>query len=100
MGTDATIATAVAALAKRGRFVLVGAGEGRIDGPLFGALASRSASVTSFVGGTVADTRAVLALADQGVLRNDVELFDLDHAADAFGKLAAGELVGRAVVAP
>jgi D-arabinose 1-dehydrogenase-like Zn-dependent alcohol dehydrogenase len=80
--------------------VLVGAAEGRIDGPLFGALASRSATVTSFVGGTLADTRAVLALADQGVLRNDVELFELERAGEAFAKLAAGELLGRAVVTP
>ena len=100
VGTDPTIATGVAALAKRGLLVLVGAGEGRLEGPLFGALASRSASVTSFVGGTLADTRAALALADQGVLRNDVELFDLEDAGDAFAKLAAGKLAGRAVVTP
>jgi propanol-preferring alcohol dehydrogenase len=100
VGSDATLATGVGVLAKRGTLVLVGAAEGRIDGPLFGALASRSATVTSFVGGTLADTRAVLALADQGVLRNDVELFELERAGEAFAKLAAGELLGRAVVTP
>lgn len=100
VGTDATLATAVASLAKLGAVVLVGAGGGRLEMPLFGALASKSASVTSFVGGTIADTRAVFALADQGVLRNDVELFDIADAQRALDKLAAGQLLGRAVIVP
>jgi propanol-preferring alcohol dehydrogenase len=100
VGNDATIATSVAALAKLGTFVLIGAGEGRIEMPLFGALASKSVSVTSFVGGTLADTHAVLALADDGVLRNDVEFFDIAESSTAFEKLAAGELLGRAVIVP
>ena len=100
VGNDATIATSVACLAKLASYVLIGAGEGRIEMPLFGALASKSASVTSFIGGTIADTRAVLALADQGVLRNDVEFFDIADSQKAFSKLAAGELLGRAVIVP
>ena len=100
VGSDATIATSIACLAKLASYVLIGAGRGRIAVPLFGALASKSASVTSFVGGTIADTRAVLALADQGVLRNDVELFDIADTEKAFAKLAAGEVLGRALIVP
>ncbi len=100
VGNDATIATSIACLAKLASYVLIGAGDGRIEAPLFGALASKSASVTSFIGGTIADTRAVLTLADQGVLRNDVELFDIADSQKAFEKLAAGELLGRAVIVP
>jgi len=100
VGSDVTIATSVACLAKLARYVLVGAGEGRLEMPLFGALASKSISVTSFIGGTIADTRAVLALADRGLLRNDVELFDIADAQKAFEKLARGELLGRAVIVP
>lgn len=100
VGSDATIATGVTALAKLGTFVLVGAAEGRLDMPLFGALASKSISMTSFVGGTMADTHAVLKLADQGALRSDVEFFDIADASVAFEKLTAGELLGRAVIVP
>jgi len=100
VGTDSTVATSIASLAKLGAYLVIGAGEGRLDQPLFGALAGKSASISSFVGGTIADTRAVLALADQGLLRNDVELFDIDDVETAFEKLSSGRLTGRAVIVP
>jgi propanol-preferring alcohol dehydrogenase len=65
-----------------------------------GALANKGASICSFMGGTRADTRAALALADQGMLRNDVEFFSLEEAALALDRLKAGQLKGRAVIVP
>ena len=100
VGSDETIATSIAALAKLGSYVVIGAGDGKLDQPLFGALAGKSASITSFIGGTIADTRAALALADQGMLRNDVELFDIADSQKALDKLASGQLTGRAVIVP
>jgi alcohol dehydrogenase, propanol-preferring len=100
VGTTATIATSIAALAKLGRYALIGAGEGRLERPLMGALASKGASIVSFVGGTAEDTRSAIELAEQGLLRNDVELFDIADSAKAFEKLAAGQLAGRAVIVP
>ncbi|HEB88995.1 MAG TPA: alcohol dehydrogenase [Deltaproteobacteria bacterium] len=100
VGNDATIATSIAALAKLGGYILIGAGEGRLDMPLMSALASKSAWVTSFIGGTISDTREVLALADQGMLRNDVEFFGIEEAPKAMEALEAGRLVGRAVIVP
>ena len=100
VGNDATIATSIAALAKLGGYILIGAGEGRLDMPLMSALASKSAWVTSFIGGTITDTREVLALADQGMLRNDVEFFGIEEAPKAMEALEAGRLVGRAVIVP
>ena len=100
VGTTATIATSLAALAKLGRYAVIGAGEGRLEAPLMGALAGKGASICSFVGGTAEDTRAAIELAEQGLLRNDVELFDIADAAKAFEKLAAGQLTGRAVIVP
>ena len=100
VGNDATIATSVACLAKLASYVLIGAGEGRLEMPLMGALASKSASIMSFIGGTAADTRAALQLADEGMLRNDVELFDIADSQKALDKLAAGELLGRAIIVP
>lgn len=100
VGSDATIATSIAALAKLATYAVIGAGQGRLEMPLFGALAGRNASIVSFVGGTDADTRAAVALADQGALRNDVELFDLADAALAFARLEAGEMKGRGIIVP
>jgi propanol-preferring alcohol dehydrogenase len=100
VGNDATIATSIASLARLATYVLVGAGNGQLAMPLMAALANKSASIVSFIGGTIADTRAALSLADQGMLRNDVELFALEEAQQALDKLVAGELKGRAVVVP
>lgn len=100
VGTTATIATSIAALAKLGRYALIGAGEGRLEAPLMGALSGKGASICSFVGGTAEDTRSAIGLAEQGLLRNDVEFFDIADAGKAFEKLAAGQLAGRAVIVP
>jgi propanol-preferring alcohol dehydrogenase len=100
VGTTATIATSIASLAKLGRYALIGAGEGKLEVPLMGALSGKGASICSFVGGTAEDTRAAIGLAEQGLLRNDVEFFDIADSAKAFEKLAAGQLAGRAVIVP
>lgn len=100
VGTTATIATSIASLAKLGRYALIGAGEGRLEAPLMGALAGKGASITSFVGGTAEDTRSAIELAEQGLLRNDVEFFDIAKTETAFEMLAAGKLSGRAVIVP
>jgi alcohol dehydrogenase, propanol-preferring len=100
VGTTATIATSIASLAKLGRYALIGAGEGKLEAPLMGALAGKGASICSFVGGTAEDTRAAIELAEQGLLRNDIEFFDIADSAKAFERLAAGKLSGRAVIVP
>ncbi|MEZ4278598.1 MAG: alcohol dehydrogenase catalytic domain-containing protein [Myxococcota bacterium] len=100
VGTTATISTSIAALAKLGRYALIGAGEGKLEAPLMGALSGKGASICSFVGGTAEDTRSAIELAEQGLLRNDVEFFDIADSAKAFEKLAAGQLAGRAVIVP
>ena len=65
-----------------------------------GALGGKNASIISFVGGTDEDTRAAVSLGDQGVLRNDVELFDLEDASIAFERLTKGEITGRGIIVP
>lgn len=100
VGTTATIATSIASLAKLGRYALIGAGEGRLEAPLMGALAGKGASIVSFVGGTAEDTRSAIELAEQGLLRNDIEFFDIAKTETAFEMLAAGKLSGRAVIVP
>lgn len=100
VGDDATVAASVACLAKLATYAVVGAAGGKLSMPLMSALSGRNAEIISFVGGTDADTRAAVALGDQGVLRNDVELFDLEDAATAFERLARGQINGRGIIAP
>lgn len=100
VGSDATVATSIAVLAKLATYAVIGAAQGKLDMPLMGALAGRNAEIISFIGGTDADTRAAIELGDQGLLRNDVELFSLDDAAIAFDRLAAGQMTGRGIIVP
>ena len=100
VGSDATIGNAVGVLAKLGICAVVGADQGKLDQPIMGALGGKNASIISFVGGTDADTRAAISLGDQGLLRNDVELFDLTEAPTAFDRLAKGQIPGRGIIVP
>jgi len=68
--------------------------------PLMAAIAGKNASIISFIGGTDADTRAAISLGDQGLLRNDVEFFDITDSSKAFERLAAGKMVGRGIIVP
>ncbi len=99
VGTDATIRAGVAALRRGGAFVLVGAAGGGYARPWMGGL-PREATVTSVQGSTIADARAVIALAAEARLRVDVDEYPLAAVADAYDALDAGRLVGRAVVVP
>jgi propanol-preferring alcohol dehydrogenase len=100
VGSDSTLATAVASLARLGRLCVVGAEQGCFPGPLFASLANREASVISFQGPTIADTVEVLRLAGEGVIDNPVQRFPLQAVASAYEKLQLGQLEGRAVIVP
>ena len=60
----------------------------------------KDGEVFTFIGSTLADQRAVVALAESGLIRNDTERFAFDQVRLACEKLERGELVGRAVVRP
>ena len=100
VGSDATIATSIASLAKLATYAIIGAANGKLEMPLMGAIAGKNAEIISFIGGTDADTRAAIDLGDQGLLRNDVELFDIADSQEAFDRLAAGEMKGRGIIVP
>jgi len=99
VGTDATIAAGLASTRRLGAFALVGAGGGTLRRPWWGALPP-GAEVFTFQGGSIADVRAVVELAERGDLRVDVEPFGLRDVATAYERLSAGALRGRAVVQP
>jgi propanol-preferring alcohol dehydrogenase len=97
VGTDATIAAGVASVRPGGAFALIGSAGGRLHKPWFGAL-PRDGEVYTFQGGTIADAQEVIALAGAGLVRNDVEEFPFAKVDDAYARLAAGTLGGRAVM--
>lgn len=99
VGSDDTIGTGLPLVRPGGAFALVGAGGGTFRRPWFGGL-PREADVFTFQGSTIADAHAVIALAEGGRIRSEIDEFPLDRAADAYKALEAGKLRGRAVVVP
>ena len=99
VGIDDTIIHGLGCTAKAGAYALVGAGGGSLRGTLFDKL-PRDGEVFSFQAPTIADTLEVVALAESGRLRVDVDLFALEDVAEAYERMEAGELRGRAVVVP
>jgi propanol-preferring alcohol dehydrogenase len=100
VGVDTTIAAGLAALGAGGAYGLVGAGGGAAPkGGLMGLL-PRDGQAFTFQGSDIADARAVIALAEAGALRVDVDVYPLERVAEAYADLDAGRLRGRAVVTP
>lgn len=99
VGIDVSIAAGVGALRKAGAFALVGAGMGGSTQPWMQFL-PQDGEVFTFQGSTIADTQEVIALAEAGLIRNEVELFPCNRVAEAYDKLHSGQLRGRAVVMP
>jgi propanol-preferring alcohol dehydrogenase len=99
VGVDATIAGGLAAVRPYGAFALVGASGGTFRRPWFGGL-PRDADVFTFQGSSLVDVHAVVALAEAGLVRSEIETWPLSRVADAYAALARGELRGRAVVVP
>ncbi|MEV0899129.1 alcohol dehydrogenase catalytic domain-containing protein [Actinoplanes sp. NPDC049802] len=97
VGTDTTITAGIATLRPGGAFGLIGSAGGRLTGPWFSSL-PRDGEVFTFQGSTIADAREVIALAEAGLIRNQVEEFGFDEIDQAYAKLAAGSLTGRAVI--
>lgn len=80
--------------------MLIGAASGEHAAPLWPALAPKAADIYAFQGPTLADTKAVIALAEQCELNNPIEFYNFDALSidGAYQKLAKGELTGRAVI--
>lgn len=99
VGVDATITAGLGALRRTGSYGLIGAGMGTLREPWFHVL-PKDGEVFSFTGSTIADLKAVVALAEQGRVRNDTESFGFAQVPEAYAKLEHGQLLGRAVVLP
>jgi propanol-preferring alcohol dehydrogenase len=99
VGIDETITAGVEATRPFGAYGVIGAAGGTLKKPWYGGL-PRDGEVFNFQGSTISDVREVLALADAGLIRSDVDLFPLDRVKEAYEAMEAGTLRGRAVVTP
>ena len=99
VGVDETIQAGLAAVRPGGAYALIGAGGGTFRRPWYGGL-PRDAEVFTFQGSNIADAHEVIALAEAGLIRNEVDVFSLDDVALAYERLDHGQLRGRAVVTP
>ena len=98
VGTNVTLATAIAALSWRGRLAMVGAGGGSIPFDFF-KVPPGAQLVTSLNGGSVA-LMEVVGMAALGRLKILVDRYPLDAAKRGYDDFEHGRLVGRAVLTP
>jgi propanol-preferring alcohol dehydrogenase len=98
VGSDETLATAVAVSRPLSDITIVGLGGGTVPVSFFSP--PYEVSVQSTYWGNRQELVEVLDLAAQGLIRAEVRPFALDEAAHAYELLRAGAIDGRAVVTP
>lgn len=98
VGSDETLAMAVAVSRVRGHLTVVGLGSGSFPFNYFGV--PYECSVASTYWGNITELAEVLALAEGGRIRTRVETFSLERANDAYDAMRAGRIEGRAVITP
>jgi propanol-preferring alcohol dehydrogenase len=98
VGSQATLALDAASVQRGGAVMIIGLGGGTL--PLtFGALPF-DASVTMPYWGSRIELAEVLELARSGRIHAHVERFGLERAPEAYERMRAGTLAGRAVITP
>lgn len=98
VGSDTTLATGAAAARMLGDLTVVGIAGGTL--PLSFFSIPYEVSVQTTYWGSRPELVEVLDLAARGLLRPAVTTYPLDQAADAYRRMEAGELSGRAVITP
>lgn len=98
VGASPTIALAVGVVAIRGRVTVVGIANGTFEWNFYKV--PYEVELTSTYWGTIEELHEVVDLYRAGQIKPDVTIYPLEDAIDAYKALEAGELSGRAVVAP
>lgn len=98
VGNSTTLSLAAASVAQGGDVTFVGRGGGELR--VAPGLVPYETTVRMPTWGTVAELAEVVALATDGKIHSEAEVYDLDAAVSAYGKLREGEVLGRAVVVP
>lgn len=98
VGVSPTIKTAAASMAIGSRLTVVGIANGSYEWSFFGT--PYESTITNTYWGTIEELHEVVAMYRAGQITPDVERFEMEEALEAYRKLQAGELSGRAVVVP
>jgi propanol-preferring alcohol dehydrogenase len=98
VGNDATLALAASSVAQGGDVTFVGRGGGELR--IAPGLVPYETTVRMPTWGTVEELAEVVALAAAGSIQTEAEVYGLDDAVSAYGRLRQGEVLGRAVVVP
>ena len=98
VGSDSTIALAAGVVRTLGHVTVVGVAGGSYPFSFF--TAPYEASFASTYWGSLPELTEVLALAEAGRVKAQIDRFTLDEAPAAYQALRAGELAGRAVIVP
>jgi propanol-preferring alcohol dehydrogenase len=98
VGNDATLPLAVASARSLGHVTVVGIGGGTYPFSFF--TVPYEATMATTYWGSIPELTEVIALAERGLIRAEIERVSLDQAAHAYERLAAGEISGRVVVVP
>jgi propanol-preferring alcohol dehydrogenase len=98
VASDATLALAAGVVAQGGRIVYVGRGGGSL--PVSPRTLPFECSVLIPTWGTLPELVEVVALAQAGAIRTEVQRFKLDEAVEAYDRLRRGVVRGRAVAIP
>jgi propanol-preferring alcohol dehydrogenase len=98
VGNDTTLQLSAAAVRKRGKITVVGLGGGTFPFR-YGALPHATTIGYTF-GGSLSDLAEVVALAESGRVRAQIQHFGFDQIEQAYQALQDGEIAGRAVIVP
>jgi len=98
VGVAPTIQDAQASMAQGGRLTVVGIANGVVEWSFFAT--PYESTITNTYWGTIADLYEVVDMYRAGQITPDIERFTFDDALEAYRRLQAGELTGRAVVVP
>lgn len=98
VGTDDSMQLALSCARRLGSVAIVGAGGGiaRIGWQLI----PNECEVFIPLGGSHPELHEVVALAERGLVRSDVEVFPFERTAEAYERVHHGDVAGRAVVVP
>ncbi len=98
VGSDESLALSVACSRVGGHLTVVGIAGGTLPFSFFGVPYECSVATTYW--GTAVELSEVLALARAGRVHVNVERFALEDALEAYDRMRAGTIVGRAVITP
>ena len=98
VANDVTLALAAGSVGAGGAIVYVGRGGGTLGVKAFAIPFDTSVTISTW--GTIPELVEVVALARRGLIHSETQRAPLADALGAYDDLAAGRVIGRAVVAP